>query len=188
MEVDIPMHPAAERLVLRLTAATQAIVLPRGALSVLLILALLIFEWDPTGNPVRPVFGDRDRRLADLVDLVAALDAAYCIAERTGGTVSHGSDDLFHPGPIWIDKGFLSQAKGRRQIVRAKAGVRTDPAIVENRDLLTNIRVALVRHPVGFLLAGEPDASMGSIAERLDGRAAAAAQRHLRPRWDALAQ
>jgi len=180
------VHSAAEWFVLRVTAATQAIVLPRRALSALLILALHIFEWDSTGNPVRSIFGDHDRRLAHLIDLIATLDASSGIAQRAGGAVSHRGENLLHPGTVWINKGFLAQAKDRRQVVCAQAGVRTDPAIVENRDLLTDIRVAPVRHAVRLFLAGEADAGMGAIAERLDGRAAAPAQGHLRARRDAL--
>src|SRR5947199_241222 len=83
-----------------------------------------------------------------------------------------------HPGNVWIDKGFLAKEEDRCQVVCAKAGVCTDSAIVENRDLLTNVRVAPVRHAVRLLLAGEADARVGSIAERLDGRAAAPAEGH----------
>src|SRR5205823_2454937 len=121
-----------------------------------------------------------------LIDLVTALDTAERITECTGWTVSHSGDDLVHPGTVWIDKRFLAHMKDRRQIVRAKAGMCADPAIVENRDLLTNVRVASVRHAIGFLLAGETVASMGSIAERLDGRTAATTEGHLRACRDAL--
>src|SRR5215467_6928214 len=102
MEFDIPMHATAERLVLRLTAATEGIVLSRGSLRTLFILALLIFERDATGNAVRPIFGDGDRRFAHLVDLLATLNAINRIAQRTGWTVLHGGDDLLPVRPVWI--------------------------------------------------------------------------------------
>jgi hypothetical protein len=80
-------------------------VFPRAALSTLLIVALSIFESDPTGNPVWPILGDRDRRFTSLVDLIATLDAAYSIAERAGGAVSHCSDDLPILAPFGSTKG-----------------------------------------------------------------------------------
>src|SRR5258708_10668042 len=86
------------------------------------------------------------------------------------------------------DEGVWAEVERRGQPVRAEARMSAEAAVVEHRHLLTNIGITAVWHPLWVLLAGEADAGMGAIAERLDGRAATAAQRHLRPRRDALSQ
>ena len=162
--------------------------LQRGALIARLIVALPVLERDATRDPIRAVPGDLDRGWVFLVALIAGFPAVDRVAERAGGAGSHGANDLLHPCTIGIDEGVLAEEEHRGQPVRAEASMGAEAAVVEHSHLLTNVGITAVRDPLWILLAGEADAGMGAIAERLIGRAATAAQRHLRPRRDALAQ
>jgi hypothetical protein len=122
-----------------------------------------------------------------LIDLIAALDTIKRIAERPRGTGLHRGDDLLPRGAVGVDKRVLALVEDRRQGVRTEAGVLADAAIVEDCNPRADVGVAVVRHAIGRLCAGEAHARMGAIAEPLDGRAAAAAERHLRARREALA-
>lgn len=94
-EIDVPVHARAERLVLRLPAPAQRIMLPGGAIVSWLIVAGACDERDPAGDPIRPVLGHLHRPLAltGEVHLSARFDAVHGVAQRAGRTVSYGPDD-----------------------------------------------------------------------------------------------
>src|SRR5579871_4396786 len=135
MEVDVPVHSTTEWFVLRLTTAAESIVFQRGALSALFIVPLRIFERDAACNTIRPVSGNRNGRFTYLVYLVATLDAIYGIAQRPRGAVLHCDNDSLSFRAVWIDPGFLSEPENSSQVIRAKAGVLANAAIVQKRDL-----------------------------------------------------
>jgi hypothetical protein len=99
LEVDVPVHAAAKRLVLGVAAAAQGVVLERGSLGALQEFTLLVSQPDPSGDPVGPVLGDLDRRLATVlpIDLVPGFNTVDTKAEGAGGTVADGTDDVVHP-------------------------------------------------------------------------------------------
>ena len=86
------------------------------------------------------------------------------------------------------DEGFGAGAERGRHPVRAQPGVLADAPVVEDRDLLPRVGVALVGHPVRVLVVGEPAGRVRPVAERLDRRGAAPAQRELRRHRELLAQ
>ena len=55
VEVRVPVHPAAERLVLRLAAAAQAVVLVRRAVVADLGMAFAVEQFDRAGDAVGAV-------------------------------------------------------------------------------------------------------------------------------------
>ncbi len=75
----------------------------------------------------------------------------------------------------------------RRQFVGAEAGVLADAAVVLDGRGRAFVAVEPVRHAPVQLGAGEADPRVGAVAERLVGRAAAAAQRHVGPAGQRLA-
>src|SRR5262249_51608039 len=78
-EVDVPVHAAAERLVLRVTAPAERAMLRRSALRAWCREAIGLGDRDTAGDPVRPVLGDRDRARPGVVPVgvpprLAAVD------------------------------------------------------------------------------------------------------------------
>ena len=67
-----------------------------------------------------------------------------------------------------------------------RPGVLADAPVVEDRDLLPRVGVALVGHPLGVLVVGEAAGRVRSVAERLGRRGAAPAQRDLRGQGEPL--
>src|SRR6266567_8284522 len=108
VKVDIPVHPATKWFVLRMTTATETVVLPRSTSITRLIIALPIFERNATSNAIWSVLGDLDGWCALLVNLVTGFDAAYCVTERTGRTGTYGTNNLVHPCTTWGNKRLLT--------------------------------------------------------------------------------
>ena len=75
MELDVAVHAAAERFVLGVSTATQGVVLSRGALVAVDVVAVVVGERDAAGDAIRAVLGDLDGRLrvSVVVDVVALL-------------------------------------------------------------------------------------------------------------------
>ena len=140
------------------------------------------FEGDGAGDAVRPVLRDLDRRRPFLIDLLAYLVAAEREAERTRGTRTDSRDEVVHATAARRDKRFLIGSERRTQAVRAEAGVGADASVVEDRDLLTDVRVTPIGSAIRILLDREADFVMAPVAVRLELRGAAAAERHLRKR------
>jgi hypothetical protein len=81
-ELDLPVHAAAERLVPRMAATAEAVVLERRTLVPLDRGAIAALDHYSAGDPVRPVLRNLDRRFPVLIDLVSYLLAVDCEAER----------------------------------------------------------------------------------------------------------
>src|SRR5262249_57134476 len=119
---------AAERLVLALTAAAQAVVLERRAVVPRNVGAVFVGQRYPTRHAIRSVLRDLDRGLARLVDLRARLDAVDRVAESAGRTRAHGADDLVHATAARRHERLGVGVKDALQTIAAEAGVRADPA------------------------------------------------------------
>ena len=182
MEVDVPVHAAAERLVLGLPAAAEGVVLPGRPFGPGLVVPLPVAQRDAAGDPVRAVLGDLDGRLpgAAVVDLGPGLLAVDGEAQGPRRAVPDGADDLIHPPTARVTNGSLAGMEDRRQAVGAVAGVLADPTVVEDGDLLADIGVPSVGNPVGALGGAEPDPGMAPVAERFHRGGTAAAEGHLR--------
>jgi hypothetical protein len=72
------------------------------------------------------------------------------------------------------------RAEDVRQPGGAQPGMLAQAPVVVDRDLLPGVGVAAVGDPAGVLAAGEPDAGVAAVAQRLDRRGAAPAQRLFR--------
>jgi hypothetical protein len=107
---DLPVHAAAERLVPRMAAAAEAVVLERGLVSPDR-LAFGVFERDPAGDPVGPVLRDFDRRLPLLIDLPTRLVPVNGETERSRGAGANGADDLVHATAARGDERILVGTK-----------------------------------------------------------------------------
>src|SRR5207248_11597871 len=106
VEVCVPVHDRAERLVLRLPAAAQRVVLSGGALVAWDVLATGMAQRDRTGVSVRAVLGHLDRWLpvAVVVHGVTGLDAVEGVSQSAGGAIADRPDDLVHPPPAGMDE------------------------------------------------------------------------------------
>src|ERR1022692_1965914 len=168
-EVDIPVHAAAVRLVLRVAAPAERIVLNRGSLGPVLELARRAGESDAAGDPVRAVLGDLDGRLpgAIPVGLAAGFGAVDGVAQRSGGAVPHGADDLVHPAAAGGHERLLAGAEHGGEPVRAQARVLAYAAVIEDGQLLAGIGVTPVRDPLGVPGAGEAAAGVAAVTQRL---------------------
>jgi hypothetical protein len=106
MELDRPVHPAAERLVLGVPTAADAVVLERRAGVVGHRVALRVQQRNPSDDPVRAVLGDLDGGCALLVDLDANLALVDCQAERPRWAIRECHDQVrsrvyWGVGGIW---------------------------------------------------------------------------------------
>src|SRR5882672_2219449 len=169
-ESNVPVRAVAERLVLRRAAAAQGVVLGRGALA-----ELYAHQLDAAGDRVGPVVGHGDHRRA-LRRL--RLDAVDRVADRSGRALADRRDDLLHPGAVWSYPRLVMHPENRLQLVGAEPRVRADRAVVEDRDALAFVGLALVLCGVGCVRVLETDHAVRPVAEGLVLRGAAAAQRH----------
>src|SRR5262249_16853875 len=153
LEVDVPMHAAAERLVLRVSAATERVVLGGGALGAGDGCPALVGQRDRAGDPIRPVPAHFDGCLARSVPagLSAPLDSVDRIAQRAGRAIAHGADDVVHAAPAGGHEGTFG-VEDRVQTVGAEAGVLADAAVVEDGQLHAVVSIAPVGNPLGVLL------------------------------------
>jgi len=152
--------------------------------------ALAVAERDAAGDAVGAVPGDLDHWLTRgvPVGVGAGLGADDAVAERPRRAVAYRADDLIHPPAAGGDEGFLALAEDGRQLAGAISRVLAGAAVVEDGDLLPGVGVAPVGDPARVLGGGEPGGGVAAVAQRLDLRAAAAAQRQLRPHAHRLAQ
>jgi hypothetical protein len=201
-ETHVPVHTAAERLVLRVPAAAQGVVLAGGpgvagrlvavgaVRAVIAPRAAGAGQGDAAGDPVRAVPGHLDRRvaLAVVVDVGPSLLLVDGIAQGTRGAVTDGPDDLVHPAAAGGHERLRAGPEHGREPVGAQPRMLAGAAVVEDGHLLAGVAVALVRHPARILGPGEADPGVRTVAERLDLRAAAPAQGHLRPGRQPLAE
>src|SRR2546425_2612214 len=132
VEVDIPVHPATEGFVLRVTTATEAVVFPRGTGIARLIVALPVHERDATANPIGSVLGDLNSRWAHLVHPVADFDTRERIAQRARWAGAYRAHDLVHPGAIGRHEPILTDVERRGQSIRAEARMGADAPVVEH--------------------------------------------------------
>ena len=189
-EVHVPVHAAAERLVLRVAAAAQGVVLAGRARGPGHVRAGRVGQRDRAGDAVTAVLGHLDGAFPGAVPVgqVALLLAVEGQAQRAGRAVPHGPDELVEAGAAGRDEGFGAGAERGRRAVGAQPGVLADAPVVEDRDLLPRVGVALVGHPVRVLAVGEPAGRVRPVAERLGRRGAAPAQRELRRHRDLPAE
>src|SRR5262249_50189526 len=178
----VPVHPAAEWLVLALAAAAEAVVLQRRALVPRDVGAVLVDQRYPAGDAVRPVLRDLDRGLARPIDLCARLDAVHRVAESARRTCAHGADDLVHTAAARGHERLGIGVEDAAQTIGAEAGVRAKAAVVEHGQLYAHVAVAPVANAVRILRAAEADVDMRPVAERLQLRLAATTERELRSR------
>src|SRR5262245_58043771 len=155
-EAHVPVHPAAERFVLRVAASAQAVMLERRALVSRNRSAAVGDERDAAGHPIRPILGNLDRRRANGIDLLASLASIDREAQRSRWTRLHGAHDLVHPRPARRDEWFLALMENAWQAVRAEARVRARAPVVENRELLARIDVDAIADTLWILCIVEP--------------------------------
>ena len=189
-EVHVPVHAAAERLVLRVAAAAQGVVLAGRARGPGHVRAGRVGQRDRAGDAVRAVLGHLDGALSRAVPVgqVARFLTVEGQAQRAGRAVAHGPDELVEAAAAGGDEGLGLGPERGRQPVAAQAGVLADAPVVEDRDLLPRVGVALVGHPVRVLAVGEPAGRVRPVAERLERGGAAPAQRELRRHRDLPAE
>src|SRR5262249_27257136 len=121
-ELRVPVHTAAERLVLALAAAAEAVVLQRGPRLPRYPGSVGLDQFDAARNPIRAVPGDLDCRFPRLVDVVARLVAVDGEAQGAGGAGPDGLDDLVEPAAAGGDEGLRARVEDRAQTVGAEAG------------------------------------------------------------------
>src|SRR5581483_10763436 len=173
-----PVHAAAERLVLRVAAPAERVVLPGTALRAFDILSVRVGERQPAGDPVRAVLAHLDGRLAGVV-VVRGGAPLYPVdreAERAGRAGPDRGDDLVNPSRRGADERLLAGVKHPGQPVGAVAGVLADAAVVVDRQSRRRVGIAPVGHPLGVLGAGEAVGRAGAVAGRLHRGLTAAAQ------------
>src|SRR5262245_43349145 len=95
-EMHVPMHAAAKRLVLRMPATAQTVVLSRRAHIAGHGISMPIRQRDPTGDAVRSVLRDLDCWLSNRVDLVACFAPVNRIGQGAGRACSDGTNDVVH--------------------------------------------------------------------------------------------
>ena len=166
-ELHIPVHPATERLILRMPAAAQAEMLPRRTFSSGHVVSIFVDKPDPARDPVRPILGDFDRCSSMLVDLVAGFHSLDAITEGSRRAGAHCLDDFVEPSAAGSNERLLPGVKDRGQMVGAKSRVGADAPVVEDLDLYAVVLVALVRDPLRVLRAGETRLGVAAVAERL---------------------
>src|SRR5262249_53859109 len=160
-----PVHAAAERLVPRVAASAERVMLERAPVGPLDGRALLVRKRDRAGDPVRAVPADLDRRLARSlpVDLRARLDAVEPVAERAGRAVADRADQVVDPRSARSHERSF-RVKRVAEAVGAEAGVLADAAVVVDGEPDAVIGVAAVRDPFRILRIVEVDPGAGPIA------------------------
>src|SRR5262249_4914593 len=187
-EVNGPVHAAAERLVLRLAAAAEAVVLERRTAVSRLGLPLRVLERDATGDAIRAVLRHFDRGRPLLVDLPARLAAGDRLAQGAGRARADRAGDVVGAPPARCDEGVALAMEGRWQRIGAEAGVRARASVVEDGDLHAGVALLRVGDAARLLGAAEADPGVAAVAERLQLRGAAAAERHLRQAGELLSE
>src|SRR6516164_4057739 len=104
LELDIPVHAAAKRLVLRMPAPAQRIMLTGSARDAVGAVPGDLDHWLTRGVPV---------------GVGAGLGADDAVAERPRRAVAYRADDLIHPPAAGGDEGFLALAEDGRQLAGA---------------------------------------------------------------------
>src|SRR5262249_61445444 len=132
-EVHVPVHAAAVRLVPRLAAPAQGVMLPRCALGAVRRHAIRAEELNAPGDAIRAVLGHLDPRRPGVppVGLIALLAAADRVAQRPAGAAPHGTDDLVHAAAAGGHERLRAGAEHRGQAVRAQPRMLADATVVE---------------------------------------------------------
>src|SRR5262249_5353005 len=107
------------------------------------------------------------------------LDLVDREAERAGGAVADGADDLVHSAAARCDEHAFGVEDGVEP-VGAEAGVLTNAAVVEDGELDAVVGGAPVWGTFRVLLVPEAGSRARSVAVRFECRLAAAAEGHLR--------
>src|SRR5207253_636360 len=118
-ELHVPVHAATERLVLRLAAAAQGVVLAGRASGAGHVRAGRVGQRDRAGHPVTAVLGHLDGAFPGPVPVgqVARFLTVEGQAQRAGRAVPHGPDELVEAGAAGRDEGFGAGAeRGRRPV------------------------------------------------------------------------
>lgn len=89
-------------------------------------------------------------------------------------------DDLVETSAAWGDEGLAVGVEDVLESVAAEARVRAEAAIVEDRQLQAVMAVPSVGHAVRVFGAAESNVPVAAVAEWLQLRLAAAAERELR--------
>jgi len=170
IEAVVPVRAAAEGLVGRLAAAAEREVLAGRPLA-----ELRALELGAALNRIRAAGQDDDA-----FDLVPGANGLTVLApcECAGWALPDGRDDVVSRSAIWIDPGFRLHPPDLRQPIGAVAGMRTDAAVVVDRDLASVVAVELVGHAVVLLFVREADLHVGLVAEGLRSGVTAAAEGH----------
>jgi hypothetical protein len=181
VEVDVPVHARAERLVLRVAAAAEREMLGRRAIVPWNDVAIGVHQRYPTNHAIWPILGYLDTRcaLAVIVDIRARFDAVDGVAQRTRPAIADCANDLVHAPAARSHERLLLEAEHRRQPIRAIARMLARSAVIDDRNLLAYVRVAVIGDALRVLGIVEA-ARMAAIAIRLARGGAAPAQRHQR--------
>src|SRR5262249_8687617 len=121
VEVDIPVHAAAERLVLRVAASAERVVLVGGAVVARQATVGDVGEGDTSRDSVRAVLGDFDvrRALVVPVDVATLLMSVDRVAEGSGRAIPNGADDLVHAPAAGRHEWLLVDPEHGRETVAA---------------------------------------------------------------------
>src|SRR5262249_26234777 len=130
------------------------------------IFAVGFFERNRAGDAVRTVLRYFDCRGARIVKIhrIACFDAVDRDTECARRAVADCADDFVHPTPAGSNKRLRLGMKDRGQPVGTKSRVLARPTIIEDTDLLSYVRIALVGHALGVFRTAEPDLSVPAIA------------------------
>src|SRR5262249_26811600 len=145
-EVDVPVHAAAEGLVLGVAAAAERVVLVGGAVVACQATVGDFGKRDTARDAVWSVLGVFHGLLAVVVpvDVATLFLSVERVAEGSGRAVTDGADDLVHAPTAGRHEGLLVGSEHGRETVTALAGVLAGAAVVEDRDLDSVVGVAAV--------------------------------------------
>ena len=94
------------------------------------------------------------------------FDIIDSVTKRSRWALADCIDHILDRCTVRINPGFFTKFEYRAQIVRAVAGMGTNPTVVVDRNLLTNIILTFVKCPVRRFIIGEAVFSMCAITER----------------------
>ena len=162
------MRAVAERLVLRGAAAAQRVALSGGNR-----VGALPGQRDRADDRVRSVLrhGDPGRVL-----LRRRFDVIDRIAQRAGRTLADCVDDCIDARAVGIDPRLAAVLEDGSEVIGAASRVRADRTIVEDRDFLAAVDVALRCPGLRLPRAREAVLPVRPVAERLCRGTAAAAK------------
>jgi len=184
------MHACAERLVPRVAAAAKRKMLSRRAGIAGYIAAIGFLKRNRAGDAVRTVLRYFDCRGPCVVKIhrIACFDAIDRETESARGTVANCADDFVHPTAAGSDKRLRLGMKDCGQSIGAKSRMLARPTIIENTELLSYVRAALVGHAFGVFYTAELYLRVPAIAIRFDRRGTTSTECHKRSRGQWLTE